>query len=223
MVDFRGRNYGAGLLDGFLERRMTDDLARVRETRNGADTGEGPWPWIETVSGRKFHFLDPDPSEFDAGDVAHALGMQCRFNGHTRRFYSVAEHCVLMTEWARHNRPDSTARELLTVLHHDDAEAYISDLPRPVKSCFPDYRAAEGVIDHKAALAFGTLWPMPAFVKELDSRILRDERDQALSDSGHEWMNTLSPLGVVLQFWNPARARDQWLRYHERLTEGLDA
>ena len=50
--------------------------------------------WAQTFTGRQFFPLDPDPQDIDIVDIAHSLAMQCRYNGHTDRFYSVAEHCV---------------------------------------------------------------------------------------------------------------------------------
>ena len=50
--------------------------------------------WITTYTGKKFHILDPDPVDVCLEDIAHALSMMCRFNGHVRRFYSVGEHCL---------------------------------------------------------------------------------------------------------------------------------
>jgi hypothetical protein len=51
--------------------------------------------WIQTFSGRRFYPADPRPDDMDIGDVAHALSMVCRFNGHVRFHYSVAQHAVL--------------------------------------------------------------------------------------------------------------------------------
>ena len=50
--------------------------------------------WIQTYSGKKFYPLDPRPEDIDIRDIAHALSLNCRFNGHCRCFYSVAEHSV---------------------------------------------------------------------------------------------------------------------------------
>lgn len=54
--------------------------------------------WMQTYTGRRFYPLDPRPDEIDPEDIAHALSLLCRYGGHVDRFYSVAEHCVLMSE-----------------------------------------------------------------------------------------------------------------------------
>ncbi|MGZ4252327.1 MAG: hypothetical protein ACXVR2_03560 [Solirubrobacteraceae bacterium] len=54
-------------------------------------------PYLQTVSGRWVNPFDPDPAQLDAGDIARALANQCRFGGHSRVFYSVAQHCVIVS------------------------------------------------------------------------------------------------------------------------------
>ncbi|ADK73425.1 phosphohydrolase [Roseobacter phage RDJL Phi 1] len=55
--------------------------------------------WMETASGIRFQFMNPTPDQIDVNDVALALSRTCRYGGHTKRFYSVAEHCCLMSDW----------------------------------------------------------------------------------------------------------------------------
>ena len=95
--------------------------------------------WIQTYTGKKFYPLDPRPSDIDLSDIAHALALTCRFNGHCRKFYCVAQHCVLMAEW---DLPGSKQWRLF----HDAAEAYIHDVPRPVKGMLPGYKDMENII-----------------------------------------------------------------------------
>jgi hypothetical protein len=66
-------------------------LGRVRSD----DDPRGPS--IITLSGAKFYIDECNVSEIPIEDIAHALSFNCRFNGHTSRFYSVAEHCVRAT------------------------------------------------------------------------------------------------------------------------------
>ena len=53
-----------------------------------------PTGWIQTFTGKKFSPLEPRREDIDILDIAHSRSMQCRFNGHCRQFYSVAEHSV---------------------------------------------------------------------------------------------------------------------------------
>lgn len=86
---------------------------------------------LHTFTGRGFDPLNPTPGDVHLEDIAHALAMTCRFGGHTPRHYSVAQHAVLVAllvlEASR--RPDWA----LLALHHDSAEAYLGDIPRPIK------------------------------------------------------------------------------------------
>ena len=92
--------------------------------------------WIQTYTGRQFWPLAPQAEHVDIRDIAHSLAMQCRFNGHCRGFYSVAQHSVLVSQVV-------PPEDALWGLLHDAAEAYISDLPRPLKNTAPEFRAAE--------------------------------------------------------------------------------
>ncbi len=158
--------------------------------------------WFETYTGKQFHFMDPQPEEIDVIDIAHALSMQCRYNGHTKVFYSVAEHSVLICDWlTQHGYGPQVA---LTGLLHDAAEAYIGDVVCPLKHVMPDFKALEKVLDVAVARKFGTLYPFPEVVKALDSRILRDERVQVMNESDNSWgTDDLEPLGVTIRGRDP--------------------
>jgi hypothetical protein len=153
--------------------------------------------WMQTFTGRKFYPLDPRPEEIDPRDIAHALSLICRFGGHTRRFYSVAEHCVLMSEVM-------PTRELaLWALLHDATEAYVGDMVRPLKHHMPEYRAVEDRVMAAIAERFSlTTAVMPAEVKDADSRIILDERAALLSAPPEPWQqDELEPLGVHPAGW----------------------
>jgi hypothetical protein len=98
-------------------------------------------PVIITKSGKKIHLLEPDPQEFHLADMAHALSHLCRFTGHTRHFYSVAQHSLMVS----HLVPASIAKEGLL---HDAAEAYIGDVSTPLKILLPEYRLIEERLEH---------------------------------------------------------------------------
>lgn len=83
---------------------------------------------IMTTSGKMFDFWLPDSKQIDIEDIAHALALTNRYGGHTRVPYSVAEHCVRMTY------PGMPGDPLVNLLH-DAAEAYIGDVPSPIKHC----------------------------------------------------------------------------------------
>lgn len=161
-------------------------------------------PWTQTFTGQRFDTFDPKPMQFNIRDIAVALSRICRFNGHTKRHYSVAEHCILMATHLRNL--DAPISHAYAALMHDLSEAYLPDMPGPIKVHFPDFIAAEDLIMQRAANVFGFEWPLPAIVKEFDRRILIDERDQAMAKPPSEWGITGEPLGVKLMFLAPSTA-----------------
>lgn len=92
--------------------------------------------WIATYRGRRFDLLDPRPEMIHIEDIAHALAMTCRFGGHSRDFYSVAQHSVAVAERCC---PEHYMHGLL----HDASEAYYGDVVRPLKALCGDYHLHE--------------------------------------------------------------------------------
>lgn len=97
--------------------------------------------YITTFTGRHFDPFNPSPELICLEDIAHALSMTCRANGHTRIFYSVAQHSISCCKEAQLRGLSS--RVQLGCLLHDASEAYLSDIPRPIKSQLPEYIKAE--------------------------------------------------------------------------------
>lgn len=169
--------------------------------------------WMQTFSGRAFYPLAARPEDVVPVDVAHALGMICRYGGHTSRFYSVAEHCVLMSKWV-------PAEDALWALLHDATEAYMGDMVRPLKYQMPAYREAEDRLMQVICERFGLTGKPPASVAEADLRILRDERDALMAQPPKAWssIETVPPLGVEIHGWEPATAKRKYLERLAKLT-----
>jgi len=180
--------------------------------------------WMETASGMQFAFMNPEPYMIRLEDIALALSRTCRYGGHTKRFYSVAEHCCLMSDFVLHTGGEPLAA--FTALHHDDAEAYIGDLPRPAKQNMPQFKGVETGIDRVVAERFGSIYPFPDWLKELDTRILVDERAQVINPSMNQWtIDHFEPLGIKTwqimgrsSWW----VRRQWLKRHHKLLGMID-
>ncbi len=179
--------------------------------------------WIQTASGRVFHPFDPREEEVSLEDIATSLGNICRYNGHLRpnRFYSVAEHSLLLARHIWSETLDSVLAQ--QALLHDAAEAYIGDIPRPIKQALPDIERIEAKITRVIFAALGVPWPIPEIIKDYDTRILLDEKAQALLPGERAWsVDLLPPLGVTLQFMPPILAglRFEWEFFS--LTWGFD-
>jgi hypothetical protein len=165
--------------------------------------------WIQTYTGVQFFPLDPRIEEIVIEDIAHALSMTCRFGGHCLEFYSVAEHCCLMHDKA------SDENKLSTLLH-DASEAYITDVPRPIKPSLTNYKEIEANLSNKIFEKYNLDIVMPDEVKTLDVAILFAEAEQNMSPSPVEWEGVVEPLDVKLQFWSPRKARVEFMnRFHE--------
>ncbi len=137
--------------------------------------------WIETGSGLHYHFLAPQPNEITIEDIALALANKCRFSGHTQ-FFSVAEHSVCVAY-----RLPSELR--LAGLLHDAAEAYLGDIPSPIKKHLPDYKALEAINEYVIAEKFGVMLTpeQQAEVKLADRRALFTEAHFLLPSHGKDW------------------------------------
>ncbi len=192
-------------------------VTRKRRTKKAAKPHLVEQAWMETYTGQKFHLDNEElnPDEIHLEDIAYSLSMQCRYTGHTRGFYSVAEHSIHITDQLK-LRGESLAVQF-TGLLHDAAEAYIGDLARPVKVMLPAFKALEDRIDVALAKRFNVIFPFPPVIKDLDVRIIKDERAQCMGDSGNVWgTDMFEPLGVTIQFWTPAKARAKFLgRFHD--------
>ncbi len=145
---------------------------------------------IRTYTGVVINILDPRPEQILIEDIAHALAHLCRFGGHTAKFYSVAEHSIrcsqtIEPEWQ------------LAALLHDATEAYLIDLPSPVKALWPDYRAIEGKLMGVIARKFGFQCPLPEAVKETDRAWLKLEWQNLMLEDN--W-GTLDPADAKALF-----------------------
>lgn len=168
--------------------------------------------WIQTYTGWQFWPLDPRPEDIDIVDIAHALAMKCRYGGHSRRFYSVAEHSVLVS---RHLPVELALWGLL----HDAGEAYLADVPRPVKPSLEGFEALESTVMAVVVQRFN-LFPLiqPAEVGRVDAALLADERPQVMRTIDRDWDLPEPPLGdVKLEFWNPNQASSRFLAEFARL------
>ena len=108
---------------------------------------------IRTWSGVFFSPLDPKPEDIKAEDIAHALSLLCRANGHFRCFYSVCQHCIACYDEACSRGLSREVR--LACLLHDASEAFISDITRPVKHNLPEYLIIEKRLQDTIYRRFG--------------------------------------------------------------------
>ena len=123
---------------------------------------------ILTLGGKIINFERCDPEQITLEDIAHGLSNVCRFSGQLYKFYSVAQHCLHV---CRH-MPDHLK---LDALFHDASEAYMGDVPRPVKLLCPDYKKIEAEISEAIRLRFGL-----SELSEVDERVLKGADSRCL-------------------------------------------
>lgn len=148
---------------------------------------------MQTFTGKKFWPLDPRPEDVHIEDIAHALSLLCRFNGHCNEFYSVAQHSVLVSQIV-------SPTNSLPALLHDASEAYLGDIIRPVKLFLPVAvkeieRKLEAVIfQHFAILAYDQ-----KEISRADNIILYTEMRDLMGEPPEVWREAEQYSSLVLQ------------------------
>jgi 5'-deoxynucleotidase YfbR-like HD superfamily hydrolase len=124
---------------------------------------------IGTHSGKLIDVANLSSNDIDIEDIAHTLSLLCRWGGHCLEFYSVAEHSVRCSYKA-------SKKFKLEALLHDASEAYLVDIPRPIKRNLPDYQRLEQVVEKAISEKFNLPFPTSKEVKIVDNRMLETER-----------------------------------------------
>lgn len=173
-------------------------------------------------SGAMFDIANPELDDFKIEDIAHALSNMCRYGGHSKFYYSVAQHSFYASYMVQ-------PKMAMASLMHDATEAYMHDLPRPLKALLPDYKKMENTLGCQIALAFGL--PVGAFedpdIKVVDDKLMALEAT-VMCNNPHAifaWVGhpDASIFDVDRRFepWEPPRAEKMFLdRYHDLRTNG---
>lgn len=160
--------------------------------------------WIETWSGISFYPLDPRPEEILIEDIARGLSLQCRYVGQIKFHYSIAQHCVLL-----HDAIEDQHKK--QILLHDGSEAYICDIPSPIKPYLTNYKSIENNLQTMIYVKYGIDPIEHPRVKEFDKRILLDEKQVLKTNSNTNWNFFGGPLGITIEQWSPEKAYDEFL------------
>jgi uncharacterized protein len=132
-------------------------------------------PWLQTFSGRQFYPLDPREDDVHIEDIARALSLQNRYAGHTKFPYSVAQHCLIMSDLV----PVEFAFEALM---HDASEAYLCDIPRPIKPFLTNYIEIEDRLMEVISKKFNFTYPMSPEIRFADTRMVYTEKKWVVHD-----------------------------------------
>ena len=170
--------------------------------------------WIQTYTGKKFYPLFPREEDICLQDVAHALSMQCRFTGHSKFHYSVAQHSVLVSYLC-----DSQDR--MHGLLHDASEAYLQDLSSPLKRSghFEGYKKIEKKLQTAIFRKFDLSEVEPISVKRGDLLALAIEAQTLLAPVHPEWKLPMTPPPVSIVQMSPEQAKNLFLERFSELSD----
>lgn len=175
--------------------------------------------WIQTYTGKKFHPLNPNVEDIEIEDIAHALSNLCRFAGHVKQFYSVAQHSVLVSL-------DCCSENALAGLLHDAAEAYLTDLPRPLKQSggFEFYNEAERNLMAAIERKFGLTGHCWFSIRESDMRVFATECRDLMAPLHPEFdTGEFEPIAHPIIPLSPPRAKRLFLaRFYELAQQQLN-
>lgn len=176
----------------------------IRRTDPAFDPKEA---WVQTYSGIRFSPLNPNIDAIVIQDIAHALSMMCRFSGHIKRFYSVAQHCVLVSYLC-----DSA--DALYGLLHDASEAYLVDLPSPLKRSgqFETLKGYENILQAMIYKRFGLSEQEPKSVKVADTKMLYTESRDLFKVMRSDWEMKEEPYPFKIEPLSQQDAKNLFMK-----------
>lgn len=186
-------------------------MAPLNDACNKQGRGDGE-PYVSTFLGNRFYFQSPRIDDVHIEDIAHGLAFQCRFNGQTRAFYSVAQHSLLVATLV-------PSRLRLAALLHDAAEAYLGDIVKPLKQCFPAFSAIEAKVMAIIGERFSTTeFDAPA-IKRADLIALATEKRDLMPNSTESWasLRGLQPFPMRIIPMAPQEAKAAFLEAYRAL------
>lgn len=169
-------------------------------------------PYVSTFLGNRFYPLTPRIDHIAIEDIAHGLAYQCRFNGQTHEFYSVAQHSLIVASLV----PTDLR---LAALLHDAAEAYLGDMVKPLKVLMPAFAAIEDQVSAMIASAFGVDFSDYAPIKRADLIALATEKRDLMPHSTECWtyLDGIRPLPQRIVAMSPDQAKRAFLGEFTRL------
>lgn len=153
---------------------------------------------IRTVSGQYINLRELEPKNWHIGDIAHALSNVQRFGGHLPLRYSVAHHSLGVFRLV----PDQPREIRLQALMHDASEAFLGDMPSPIKQLLPDYQALEQRVMEVMSRRFGFPWPLHPAVKMADRKMLEWEWENIMLKRATVVITDMEPAQTFLMHFN---------------------
>ena len=174
-------------------------------------------PYVSTYLGNRFYLSRPHIDDVAIEDIAHGLAYQCRFNGQTREFYSVAQHSVMVMNLV----PEE---HRLAALLHDAAEAYLGDMVKPLKNLFPAFSVIEAQVMAIIGQRFEVeLVQLHASVKWADLVALATEKRDLMPNSTEPWayLGGVAPVPTSIWPMPPKQAKEAFLEAFSKLQRSI--
>lgn len=174
---------------------------------------------IITYSGKVIDPFNIKSDDICIEDIAHGLSLLCRYSGQCNKFYSVAEHCIIMATY-----PGFRKYHPLALLLHDAVEAYIGDIIRPIKQKLPVYKQFENNFMFAVAYKFSLMPSVFATVKESDNIMLATEAFWMMPDKifivkkKYGISKSMVDISIPFYYFNPPEAEEQFLNVFRKLT-----
>jgi uncharacterized protein len=179
--------------------------------------------WTNTFTGRVARPLEPNRTNYCIEDIAHSLSLQCRWNGHSKSFYSVAQHSVYASDFVRikgESKPTVDRDYRFAALMHDASEAYLCDVPRPIKGHLGNYKELEAKTELAIQNRFGIIVNPHVLdaVKLVDNELLVRERNALIVKApnmiwGFETFDDsyIQTMLEDIECWSPEKAEIEFL------------
>lgn len=182
---------------------------------------------IQTYTGEVFYPLDPREEEIKLFDVAHALANKCRFTGHTVKHYSVGEHSLRVSLFL-----ELIGQPLMVQyvgLHHDDAEAYLPDVPTPLKR-LPEFAWFKEIEEHLQAVCFkrfGCIVEDYSIIKRVDRMMAITEKRDVMPKRNNNWDDPEYPENPIpdpykIEPMKFSYVKKEWIKRHLQLALKLE-
>lgn len=165
---------------------------------------------ISTQDGSFFDYNNPDKYDYPIETIAHALSHICRYGGHCNWFYSVAEHSVLVSKVV----PPELA---LCGLLHDASEAFVGDMPSPLKALCQSYKTIENKVQKAIANKYDLPYPFPQEVHLADKQLYKAERLTVAPVPDNVWHTDIQPADVEIEGYDPINAKYLFLERYQQL------
>jgi hypothetical protein len=172
--------------------------------------------WLQTFTGKRIDLFAPKAEQIEIEDIAHALAHECRYAGHVKEFYSVAQHSVIVSRLCE-------PQDALWGLLHDGAEAYLGDVVKPLKvtGAFAAFREMEMRMQLAICSRFGLPPKEPGSVKRIDKAMVAIEARDLLAPLLPDWKDRTCLLDIAIRAQDPCTARASFLDRFYELREGF--